>query len=186
MNDAELHKTRRPSYGFRRVRGRYVVDPHERAIMSDLADSFLNGTSLDRLYFKLLRGGQRIRKGREWSRSRIHRAIQAELALRCMSAAELEALCPKLTPRPRRKVSRRVERKMVRLAGFIARQGSTDGVILRAVDNAAMSAGGDGKFAKTFWNTFDTIRPHGAGRAKMLQGLFALMRACAHGSGCQV
>lgn len=145
--------------------------------MRQLVEWQQQGQSLDRIYFRLLSTKIKTRRGREWSRTRIHRAIQAELALRKMSPAELDSLCPKPNRRPKRRVSRKVERGIIRFAGFVSRSGTTDGQIIQAFQRAVEKTGGGNRFARVFWTVFDECKPRSSARLKMLSGLLATMCA---------
>jgi hypothetical protein len=69
-------------YGFklRGSKGRRlkVPDPKEQQVMRWIVEQRQAGWTWERIYFDLLRRGERARQGREWSVSRIRRAYAAE------------------------------------------------------------------------------------------------------------
>src|SRR5262249_20368167 len=79
MNQPNGH----PGYGFK-LRGpkghrTKVPDSKEQQVMRWIVEQRHAGWTWERIYFDLLRRGERTREGREWSVSRIRRAYAAEV-----------------------------------------------------------------------------------------------------------
>jgi DNA invertase Pin-like site-specific DNA recombinase len=75
-----------PPLGFKLVgakdRRRCVPDLKEREVMGRILQWHEEGHSIDRIYFALIRDRVQTRRGREWGRTRVWKAISAERTLR--------------------------------------------------------------------------------------------------------